>query len=53
MPTYCECGTLHDGPSARARCHECGTTCCRSCGVEIGTTTRCRWCAAVLEPAAA
>ena len=53
MRTYCECGALHKGQAAQARCQECGTVCCRSCAMEIETTTYCRWCATHLTPAVA
>lgn len=47
----CECGLLHDQPAPEA-CHECGTSCCRSCAVEIEVKTYCRWCATLVSAAA-
>lgn len=47
----CECGLLHE-PRTAASCQECGTACCRSCGVEIETETYCRWCASLRMRAA-
>lgn len=52
MP-HCECGTLHQGPSAHTDCQDCGTTVCRTCAMEIESTTYCRWCAMRLTPATA
>lgn len=44
MRNACECGMalVEVRPLA---CHECGTACCRSCALEVGTQTLCRWCA--------
>lgn len=47
----CECGLLHDRPAPET-CHECGTSCCRSCAVEIEAKTYCRWCATLVSAAA-
>lgn len=52
MP-HCECGTLHQGPAAHTGCQECGTIVCRTCAMEIQSTTYCRWCALRLAPATA
>ena len=48
MRKACECAIAYSGgPFVEARpvaCQECGTACCRSCALEIGTRTLCRWC---------
>lgn len=44
MLRACECESLDCGASV-ALCQECGTTCCRSCALEVETRTYCRWCA--------
>jgi hypothetical protein len=53
--TGCHCEMAGHPASGFARgfvgCDECGTACCRSCGLEIGTGTYCRWCATSLAPA--
>ncbi|MBI4255876.1 MAG: hypothetical protein HY616_12460 [Candidatus Rokubacteria bacterium] len=51
MHTNCECGMTIERPATRiARCHECGTVCCRSCAIEMDAHTYCRWCATSLAP---
>ena len=45
MSPTCECALLHNEPSIRSGCQECGTFCCPSCAVEIESHTYCRWCA--------
>ena len=51
MTSHCECALLHADPSVLRNCQECGTACCRSCAVEVGSQVYCRWCAMVLTPA--
>ena len=46
-----EGGLLHD-QSAPGTCHECETSCCRSCAVEIEARTYCGWCATLVAAAA-
>ena len=45
MNATCECVMTLEPPSRRTGCHECGTAGCRSCTIEVGTVTYCRWCA--------
>ncbi len=45
MNAMCECGMTLEPPSRRTGCQECGTAGCRSCTIEMGTVTYCRWCA--------
>jgi hypothetical protein len=68
MKTMCECGMMLDRPSSQSvesgaresgdrfmdsRCPDCGTGICRSCGIELGAETYCRWCATSLAARAA
>jgi hypothetical protein len=48
MNPNCQCGMTLEQPTAKTGCPECGTPICRSCGVELETTTYCRWCATSL-----
>jgi hypothetical protein len=48
MTSLCECALLHADPSVVRNCDDCGTTCCRSCAVEVGSHAYCRWCATAL-----
>lgn len=52
MIKTCECGMLHDQRAEQTGCHECGTTVCRSCALEIANQTYCRWCATSLAASA-
>jgi hypothetical protein len=45
MNVACACGMTPEQPSQRTGCQECGTAVCRSCSIELETTTYCRWCA--------
>jgi hypothetical protein len=43
---------LDDRPAEHAGCHECGTTVCRSCALEIEGEAYCRWCATLMVASA-
>jgi hypothetical protein len=45
MKADCHCGMTLDHEGARTGCRECGTSVCRSCSLEVGSDTYCRWCA--------
>lgn len=47
MNATCECGMTLEQPARPAGCAECGTSCCRSCSVELEANAYCRWCASV------
>jgi hypothetical protein len=53
MDTTCQCGMALERASAGAGCSECGTACCRRCGIEMEARTYCRWCAMSLTQSAA
>lgn len=44
----CDCGMTLEQPSGRTDCQDCGTACCRSCAIDLGQNTYCRWCATTL-----
>jgi len=48
MNLTCQCGMTLDERSSHRGCQECGAACCRSCAIEVGVKTYCRWCAIVL-----
>jgi len=48
MHTTCECGMTLEHPKAWSGCPECGTSICRSCGIQVESVTYCKWCATSL-----
>jgi hypothetical protein len=44
MKSTCHCGMTVEHPKARSGGQECGTSICRSCGIQVESTTYCRWC---------
>lgn len=45
MEHVCGCGMTRE--HGHTSCAECGGSTCRTCAIEIETTTYCRWCAAL------
>jgi hypothetical protein len=52
MQGACHCGMAIEEPSRQTTCQECGTPGCRSCALQVGAGSYCRWCAVSATAAA-
>jgi hypothetical protein len=52
MTTACACGMTLEHRSSSTPCQECGTTCCRSCALDVANHIYCRWCATTVAASA-
>jgi len=45
MNTTCDCGEPLAPTADRSDCYDCGSSCCRSCQIDVDNMAYCRWCA--------